>query len=97
MRTYRIQNIIQHRKVQLLTFMFSESKISKNIKTDRPNMVLRSDTKVKYLEKFTRKTTGLNSPIYRGYALWNELPEELQKIDSLLVFKRKLKERFYIG
>ena len=60
-------------------------------------MTLRSDAKVKFREKFTRKSTVLNSSIYRGYMLWNELSEEIQKIDSLTVFKKRIKDLFYIG
>ena len=96
MHTYRIQNIRQRRKVQLLSFMFTESKISTNLKIERPNMTLHSSKKVKFKEKFSRKTTVLNSPLYRGYQLWNELPEDIQKIDSLKSYKNKIKDIFYI-
>ena len=95
MYTYRIQNIRQRRKVQLLSFMFTESKISANIKKEQPAMILRSNNKVKFKEKFTRKTAVLNSPVYRGYALWNELPEDIQKLDSLTIFKNRIKDFFY--
>ena len=60
-------------------------------------MTLRSNAKVKFREKFTRKTIVLNSPLYRGYELWNILTEEIQKLDSLLVFKNRIKELFYTG
>ena len=97
MNLYRIQNIRHRRKVQLLSFMFTESKNSENIKSERPDMTLRSNAKVKFRETFTRKTIVLNSPLYRGYELWNILPEEIQKLDSLLVFKNRIKELFYTG
>ena len=64
MYTYRIQHIRQKRKVQLLSFMFTESKISDNIKSERPTMTLRRNNKVKFKEKITRKTAVLNSPLY---------------------------------
>ena len=95
MPTHRIQNIRQQRKVQLLSFMFNENKISENIKTEQPMMTLRSNNKIKFKEKFTRKTTVLNSPIHRSYALWNQLPEEIQQIDSLIIFQNRIKEIFY--
>ena len=97
MYSYRIQHIRQRRKVQLLSFMFTESKISDNIKSERPAMTLRSNNKVKFKEKFTRKTSVLNSLLYRGYALWNELSDDIQNIKSLTVFKNRLKDLFYIG
>ena len=97
MYTFRIQNIRQRRKVQLLSFMFTESKISGNIKTERPVMTLRSNNKVKFKEKFTRKTPVLKSPLYRGYALWNDLPEDIQKLRSLAIFKNRIKDLYYRG
>ena len=90
-----IQGIRQRRKVQLLTFMFTESKLPENIKSERPPMTLRSNNKVKFKEKFTRKTIILNSPVYRGYALWNELPEDIQNLKSLSIFKKKIKDIYY--
>ena len=96
MNTYRIQNIRLRRKVQLLSFMFTESKIFKNLKINRPDMVLRNSNKIKFEEKFTRKTTVLNSPLYRGYELWNRLPEDMQKVKTISKFKTSMKRLYYI-
>ena len=90
MRAYNIQNIRQRRKVQLLSFMYTESKMPYNLNHERPDRVLRSRNKVKFKEKFTRKTTVQNSPLYRGYVLWNKLTENIQKSISLPVFKRQI-------
>ena len=75
--------------------MFTESKLPENIKSERPPMTLRSNNIVKFKEKFTRKTIILNSPVYQGYALWNELPEDIQNLKSLSTFKNKIKYIFY--
>ena len=91
MNIYRIQSIRQGRKVQVLSFMFTESKNILNLNTLRPEMTLRNSTKIKFKEKFTRKTVVLKSPSYRGFALWNNLPEEIQKTESLLSFKNRIK------
>ena len=88
---------LQRRTVQLLSFMYTESKITKNLNIDRPNMTLLSSTKIKFRKRFTRKTSVLNSPIYRGYQLWNGLPEEIQKIKSLSLFKNRIMDLFYRG
>ena len=69
--------------------MFTESKLPENIKSERPPMTLRSNNIVKFKEKFTRKTIILNSPVYQGYALWNELPEDIQNLKSLSTFKKQ--------
>ena len=95
MRTYRIQSIRKRRKVQLLSFMYHESRTMSNLNTDRPERILRSRNKVKFKEKFTRKTAVLNSPLYRGFALWNMLHEEVQTSISLPVFKRRIRDIFY--
>ena len=72
--------------------MFNESKNKINLKTERPDTVLRNSSKIKFNEKFTKKSTVLNSPLYRGYKLWSVLSKELQKIDSLLKFKKAIKQ-----
>ena len=87
----RIQNIRQRRKVQLLSFMYTESRNPGNIKMERPTMSLRKSDRVKFREKFTRKTVILNSPVYHGYALWNVLPEDIQKLGTLSAFKNRIK------
>ena len=58
-------------------------------------MTLRNSSKIEFKERFTRKTVVLKSPSYRGFALWNALPEELQKIESLLIFKHGVKSICY--
>ena len=92
MSTYTIQSIRYRRKIQLLSFMYLESKKSNNLNPERPDMILRNSTKVKFKEKFTRKTTVLNSPLYRGYKLWNNLNEDIQKMSSLSKFKKAIKQ-----
>ena len=95
MHNYCIQNLRHRRMVQLLSFMFTESKVIGNLNVERPAMTLRNSSKIKSTEKFTRKTIVLKSPLYRGYVLWNALPEEIQKMKSLSVFKSKIKSLYH--
>ena len=66
LKNYKIEPIRERRKKQLLSFMYAESKLSLNLTTGNSKIVLRSDNKVKFIEKLTRKTTVQNSPYYRG-------------------------------
>ena len=91
MANYNIEPIRQRRNRQLLHFMYNESKTLLNLNKRNINITLRSDNKVKFKEKLTRKTTIQNSPYYRGIQLWNTLPANVQKSESLTVFKRKIK------
>ena len=81
--------------MQLLTYMYNESKAVRNLNTKRLDMRLCSSTNIKFKEKLTRKTTVLNSPLYRGYALWNDLPKDIQLIKTPHVFKNSNKSIFY--
>ena len=58
------------------------------------SLVLRSSKKIKFIEKLTRKTTVQKSPFYRGISLWNSLTPSLQKENTLLKFKKQLKNTF---
>ena len=92
MKIYRIDPIRDRRKRQLLHFIYCESKVKYNINKRTSDLLLRSDNKVKFKEKLTKKTKVQNSPYYRGIYLWNKLPEHIQKSDSLLLFKCRIKD-----
>ena len=73
MRRYKIENIRHRRDLQLLSFMYTESKSPLNLNLKSPSIILRNSNKVKFREKLTRKTQVQNSPYFRGIALWNTL------------------------
>ena len=50
-------------------------------------MELRSSKAVKMNHKFTRLTKIQKSPYYRGLALWDKLPQEIQNDKSKTEFK----------
>ena len=85
------KTIRNRRKKQLLSFMYAESELSLKLTTGNSKIVLRSDNKVKFIEKLMRKTTVQNSPYYRGIKQWNMLPENIHKSGTLLKFKQQLK------
>ena len=71
--------------------MYLESKKEVNIDMYRPQRVLRSAKSVKINHKFTRLTKIQKSPHYRGLALWDKLPQDLQNIGSKKEFKNRMK------
>ena len=94
MREYGIGNLRHRRDVQLLPFMYSESRKPSNLMRKQTSLVLRSSNKIKFIEKLTCKTTVQKSPFYRGFSLWNSLTPSLQKENTLLKFKKQLKNTF---
>ena len=92
MRNYRIEPIRERRHRQLLSFMYTESKVKSNLNIKTRNITLRSDNKVKFVEKLTKKTVVQKSPYYRGIEMWNKLPEAVQKLETLAKFKKRLKQ-----
>ena len=91
MTEYGIESLRCRRNLQLLSFIYNESKQSDNLNHRSTGLVLRSSNKIKFKEKLTRKTTVQNSPYYRGISLWNTLPAATQHLGTLKNFKKALK------
>ena len=87
------KNVYKRKDIQLLSllsFMY-KSRIVENLNCKTTSITLRSDSKIKFRETLTHKTTVQKSPYYRGIALWNSLTPSLQKENTLLKFKQKIK------
>ena len=87
---YNIEKLSVRRNRNLTKIMYRESKDMKNINLLRPQMELRSNTKVKMKLKFTSLTRVQMSPLYRALKLWDSLPPTLQKEDDYQTFKSEL-------
>ena len=88
---YGIEELGIRRQRSLLQLMYSESKHGENQVIVNYQMTLRSDHKIKLKTPFTRLTNIQRSPFYRGLALWNKLPEMIQKEPDCTKFKSKVK------
>ena len=88
---YHLEPLDKRRKRNLLKILFKESKNECNIDMYRPERTLRSAKNVKLNHKFTRLTKIQQSPYYRGLHLWDELPQDMQKIDTKHEFKNRIK------
>ena len=90
--TYGLTTLYQRRIEHLLVFMYKRSKICMNsITVHRPKIELRSRNKVKFKYTFTDKTKVMNSPLYRGIHLWDQLPSPIQHMENLNCFKVSVK------
>ena len=78
------------RKRNLVKVMYSQSSQVQNLKVDRVRINLRSKKKVHMKKEFTNKTKVLNSPLYRGFKLWDSLPSDMQKEIDIRTFKKRL-------
>ena len=76
---------------QSLNLMYDQSHKSGNIDTKLCNINLRSAKKVKLKSQFTRLTKVQKSPYYRGLALWDVLPDQIQTQPSKIKFKGDIK------
>ena len=81
-------SIEQRRNIQLLKLMFIRSKKLENVKI--PVRLLRGNCKIKF--RLMTKRTGkyLNSPLYRGSILWDQLDENIQKSCTILEFTKAI-------
>ena len=57
-----------------------------NLNCKTTSITLRSDSQIKFRETLTHKTT-----VQKSIALWNSLTPSLQKENTLLKFKQKIK------
>ena len=94
MTKYRIENIRHRRDLQLLSFMYNESRSAINLNQHSTSLLLRSSNKIKFKETLTRKTQVQKSPYFRGISLWNTLTEATQKQGTLRKFKCVIKSSF---
>ena len=98
LKTYGLTTLYHRRAEHILIFMYKKSIIDKDsISIQRPKIELRSRNKVKFKYAFTDKSKVTNSPLYRGIALWDQLPCTVQRIDDLTVFKRTIKAMIESG
>ena len=85
---YNLTSLYQRRTEHLLFFMYKiANQTPENLEIQRPKIELRSKNKVKFKNKFTKITKVLNSPLYRGVFLWDQLPADLQHVPDLKSFK----------
>ena len=88
---YKLEPLENRRKRNLLKIMYKESKEDTNIDIYRPEQVLHSTSHVKMKHKFTRITKIKKTTYYRGLVLWDNMPQNLQTIDSNLAFKNAIR------
>ena len=88
---YKLEPLKVRRNRNLVKLMYAESKVSANKEADKPTMTLRSASSVKLIHKFTKLTKIQQSPYYRGLQLWDKLPPDIQKLESKIEFKSKIK------
>ena len=72
--------------------MYIASKDSNNFREVTHNMNLRSSDKIKLKEEFSDKTKLHKSPYFRGLKLWGSLPVDVQRAESIEVFKLGVKK-----
>ena len=98
LKAYGLTTLYQRRIEHLLIFMYKKSKINQDfLVVQRPKIELRSRNKVKFKQAFTDKTKVINSPLYRGIHLWNQLPSATQRIEDLNTFKHQIKTMINSG
>ena len=88
---YKLEPLKVRRNRNLVKLMYAESKISANMEVALPKMALRSASSVKLIHRFTKLTKIQQSSYYRGLQLWDKLPPDIQKIESKIEFKSKIK------
>ena len=89
---YKIEKLCVRRKRSLLRMMYIASKDINNIKEESHGRNLRSSKKVKLKDEFSDMTKLHKSPYFRGLRLWELLPDEVQKSESIEIFKNHVKK-----
>ena len=71
--------------------MFRLSADDHYIEQGRPNIILRSNNKVKFVQYKREYEKYLKSPISRGITLWDRIPETIQRLTTKVKFKGAIK------
>ena len=87
---YNIEDLGMRRKKHHLSVMFRQSRDKDNLESYRPDIDLRSNSKVRFKSKITKLTKVQKSPYYRGITLWDRLPVAVQRATTKVKFKRDL-------
>ena len=87
---YSIEKLSVRRNRNLTKIMYRESKDVNNINLARPQMELRSKTKVKMKQKFTSLIRVQMSPLHRGLNIWDSLLSVLQREKDYQIFKSEI-------
>ena len=88
----KVLSLEQRRQIQLLKLLFHRSKKQRHLKISA--RTTRGNMKVKF-DIMSRTTTKyLNSPFLRGTVLWDKLPAEIQKTETIYKFKKMLTRRY---
>ena len=87
-RKCKMERLLNRRNRHLVNLVFKHAE-------DPDNRVLqnnrtRSDKKVKLKVERPKREKYRRGPLYRGMQLWDELPPDVQKSDSLQLFKTGL-------
>ena len=91
LKSFGLTTLYQRRAEHLLAYIFKYKGEIIEIDPQKPKIELRSKNKVKLKTRFTSKVKVQNSPLYRGIFLWNQLPEPIQKLNSLAHFKTQIR------
>ena len=90
---YDIRHLDVRRRWQLLSMMYNISNREDMLCAQLPPQAsTRSSSKIKFRHDFTSITRVLNSPLYRGIALWDNLPALSQKTKTKSDFKKYIRQ-----
>ena len=78
-------------KIFMLKIMFKLSLVDENVDLYRPEMQLRTGSKIKMKIPFTDKERVKRSPLYLCNKLWEKLDSETQHLNNVIDFTNKLK------
>ena len=90
----KIISLEQRRQVQCLTLMYRLSKNNRYIK--EPNIATRANTKTKFKLMSKCNSKYLNSRLYRGATLWDELDKTVQDLQNVKGFTKELLKSYQV-
>ena len=88
---YRITPLKLRRAEHLGLIMYRLSAEDHYIKRNRPNVNLRSNNRIKFIQHNRQYEKYLKSPLSRGITLWDRIPEAVQKSTTKVKFKVGIK------
>ena len=93
-RDVHLQSIEQRCKFNLLKLLHYYSKEPNHVK--KSNVLTRAATKVTFKIPTRCCDKYLNSPLYKGTRLWNNLDHAVQRLDSIDQFIKHVKQPYLV-
>ena len=90
LKLYGIDDLALRRGTHHLSVIYRNTRNVNNLEIGRPDISLRSNSKIKFKISTTKLTKVQMRPFVRGVLIWDHLPEAVQRATTMVKFKQDI-------